>query len=226
MEHVDRSLTLPASTLRVDGGARWAPYGPDGQLSWIITPGANQLYLNPAVTFGIIDDFELGFVVPTLLAPDVALPEFRIHGLYRFLPGKYEVGIFWQASAAIESDAYDLWLLGGVAAGLHFSDTVRLDTGAFLQTVFSPGGPDANLYLQAALPVQLGKQWFIGPETSISAFLSGDDTALMLGAFGGYTLPGSTGTLGDLSVRLRFLDIADTSDVLQLIFAADLYFDL
>jgi hypothetical protein len=48
----------------------------------------------------------------------------------------------------------------------------------------------------------------------------------MIGGFGGYTLRGAGGTLGDLSVRLRFLDLADTTDVLQLIFAADLYFDL
>jgi hypothetical protein len=212
--------------LRLDGGPRWAPYGPDGQLNWIITPGENQLYLNPAVTFGIVDDFELGFVAPVLLTPDTALPELRVHGLYRFLPGKYEVGVFWQASAALENEGYDIWLLAGVPAGLHFTNSLRLDTGAFLQTVFLPGGPDFNLYLQAALPVQVASQWFVGPETRISAYLSGDATDWMIGGFGGYTLRGAGGTLGDLSVRLRFLDLADTTDVLQLIFAADLYFDL
>ena len=55
--------------MRLDAGPRWPLY--DAQLKHVVIENADdQDYLNPGLSFGLTDNFELGFVYPIQLTPE------------------------------------------------------------------------------------------------------------------------------------------------------------
>jgi hypothetical protein len=76
------------------------------------------------------------------------------------------------------------------------------------------------------LPINLSPNFFLGPEAGIITYGEFDDVAFPVGFFIGYTMGGGGETLGDLTFRIRDHNAEDFGNVVDLIFAADLYFDI
>jgi hypothetical protein len=74
--------------------------------------------------------------------------------------------------------------------------------------------------------INVTRQFFLGPEVAIWTEGKFDYTRVPGGFFLGYTLADGGETIGDLSIRFRDLNLRESGDVMQLIFAADLFFDL
>src|SRR5690606_39021625 len=89
---VDRTLTTPDGTLKLDAGERWPYY--DAQFKHVAIEGADLRFLNPGLTFGITPSFELGFVTPIRVEPDADFEDPRVHLLYQFERGEVDLGFF------------------------------------------------------------------------------------------------------------------------------------
>lgn len=218
----NRDLVVPGSTLLIDGGPRWPL--PEGQFVYQKNEGDDPGWFNAGATFGIGGDFQLGAVVPTRLFPDGPdLHDPRVHLLYQFVSGAADVGVFVQANLPFEGD---FGTIGGLPVQLHLGNTARIDTGPFLRASFPDDDATADFTLPFVIPINVTPQFFLGPEVAIWTENEFDYTRIPLGFFLGFTIQSGGGTVGDLSVRFRDLNARELGDVYQLIFAADLFFDL
>lgn len=226
---VQRPLTLPGAVMRLDAGPRWPLY--DATLKHVVIDDADdQDYLNPGLSFGLTDDFELGLKYPIQLAPDGRLRDPSVHILYRFAPGPTSVGLFAQVRLPLHDDFDDdVHALVGVPV-YHVFDggDVRLETGGFTVTHVYTGPVDLDPRLDLVAPVsfsfQISDRLYAGPEAALVLYgLFDDDSGIAtpLGGFLGYTLGA---TLGDLYGRMRFTDVPDGS--LELMFGLEFFFDL
>jgi hypothetical protein len=220
---VQRTLAMPESTLRFDAGHRWPYY--DGQFKHVAIRRADDVqFLNPGLSFGLAQDFELGFVAPIRVSPNSGFEDPRVHLLYQFQRDRVDLGVF----ASLRLGVLDAWVLtGGVPLYFHWQENLRLDTGGFIVTSFGEGS-SVSLVAPVQFVFQLTPELFAGPESGLNlSNLQTDrfDVGIPLGGFIGYTLtPG--GTLGDLYARLRLVDIEQGTDVVELMLGAELYFDM
>ena len=218
----NRDLVVPRSTLLIDGGPRWLL--PEGQFVYQKNDGDDPAWVNAGATFGIGGEFQLGAVLPIQVLPDdVDLHDPLVHLLYQFTEGTVDVGVFAQGNVPFEGDPY---FLGGLPLQLHLGSYARFDTGPFLRAGF----PDDNSWVDFTAPfvlnINLTRQFFLGPEAAIWTENEFDYVRVPVGFFLGYTMADGGETVGDLSVRFRELNVRDSGNVMQLIFAADLFFDL
>ncbi len=224
MRHVDRDLALPRHTLRLDGGPRWPL--PSGQLSHFVQRDADDaLLLRAGASFGVTENLELGFVQPLLLYPEGDLQNPTFHGTYQFARGTVDVGVFWGVGIPYEGH---LVLRGGVPLHIHAGNRVRLDMGAFLRSEFPEDNTTVDLEVPFLVPINVTPQVFLGPEVAMITWGGFEDVAVPVGFFVGYTIVTSGGTLGDISGRIRETDVRSPRafDQVELLFAADLFFDL
>lgn len=223
LQHVDRNLVVPKHTLRFDGGPRWPL--PTGQVVHHINRDWNDgIWLVPGLSAGVIEDLEIGIAQPLLIHPDVDLQNPLFHGTYQFTRGTLDAGLFWGVRIPFEGH---LVTHVGVPLYVHVSRSVRLDLGAFGRLAFPD---DATFDLEAPflVPINVTPQLFLGPETAIVTWGGFEGVSVPLGFFIGYTVTTGGGVLGDLSARIRERDVTegDGLNTLELIFAADLFFDL
>ena len=231
-ELADRHLTIPKRTIRIDGGPRWGlPFWPfpEGQLVVRTHDGpGDPAWLNAGATFGLSPQFHLGAVVPIQIGPgDPDLHDPRVHLLYAFLNGDADVGIFF--SAGVPFEAGGIATITGFPMQFHLGGSVRLDTGPFMSAWLDPDADDSIVVDFGApfeLPINLSPQFFLGPEAGIVTHNEFDSTTFPVGFFIGYTMGGGGETFGDLVFRIRDHDSRNFGDVVDLIFAADLYFDI
>jgi hypothetical protein len=221
--YVQRPLTLPGAVMRLDGGPRWPDY--DAQLKYIVVEnGRDLLFLNPGISFGLTDDFELGVVSPIEISPNTEPRDPRLYILYRFDPGQTTYGLFVQARLPFHDRSS---LLAGVPLYHRFNGDVRLETGGFAE--FDALGDDARLNLIAPLlfSFQLSNRLYIGPEVGLGLyglFDDGSGSATPVGGFLGYTIGSMASPLGDLYGRARLTDIPNGA--LELMFGFEFFFDL
>lgn len=224
-QHVDRDLVVPRHTLRIDGGPRWPL--PTGQLShYFISEGDDALILRPGVSFGVVDQLELGIAQPLLVVPEGDLQNPTFHGTYQFTRGgAVDAGVFW--SAVIPYEGHFV-LRAGVPLYIHASRKVRLDLGGFLRMELPEDNSTLDLEVPLVVPFNVTPELFLGPELAVITWGGFEDVALPLGFFIGYTVAGGGGLLGDFSLRFRETDVRspDGFDNFELVFAADLLFDL
>jgi hypothetical protein len=224
-EYVERGLVAPDKTLRIDAGPHWPMSTfPTGQ--FVVThvdfgdDDETFIHLNPGLSFGITEDFELGFMLPMQVAPDGDLHDPLFHLTWRFVDESVEVGLFGSASVPIEGDFTPVF---GLPIFVHASP-LRIDTGFFVVTHFEdPEGIDGIVPL--LFPIQATSSFFVGPETAL-IFPRFDDVVVPLGAVFGWTITTGGGTLGDLDLRFRLPNVEDGFDVFQVSFGVDFYFDL
>jgi hypothetical protein len=227
-QHTSRDLVTPAKTIRLDGGPRWVL--PTGQMVFLST---DPVILNAGASFGIVDDFELGFVQPLQLAPDGDILDPTIHGLYQFTKGTVDVGLHFHARIPVfEAPGYFGSLIG-VPLYIHVAHNVRLDLGGFLLIDFPNDDLSLGMAFPFLVPINVTRQLFLGPEIAFITTDDGDgdfhrfdDVAVPLGFFIGYTIETGGGTLGDISARFRNLDLTEDFDPWAIILAADFFFDL
>ncbi len=218
----DRELSLPAAVMRFDAGARWPEY--DSQLKHVVTPGQDLDFLNPGLSFGLTDEFDLGFVTPIRLSPDADLEDPRLHLLYQFFRSRaFEAGVFAQFRLSFDGNP---GLLGGVPLYWRPASNVRLDAGGFMRVTFGQDS-HADLSFPVQLPIQITDQLYAGPESGMNFWRLGDGTDLSvpLGGFVGYTL-GSGAPVGDIYARMRILNLENGFDVVELMFGTELFWDL
>lgn len=231
----ERHLTIPKRTVRIDGGPRWGhPVGapwpfPEGELVVRSQNGpGDPAWLNAGATFGLSPKFQLGAVVPVQVGPgDPDLHDPRVHLLYAFLSGDVDIGVFFEAQIPFEAGG--VATLTGFPMQFHLGSSVRLDTGPFLSAWLDPDADDSvsvDFGAPFELPINLSPQFFLGPEAGIVTHGEFDSTTFPVGFFIGYTMGGGGETLGDLTFRIRDHDSENFGDTVDLIFAADLYFDL
>jgi hypothetical protein len=221
---VDRTLVMPTDSIRFDAGHRWPYY--DGQFKHVAIENAPDIqFLNPGLSFGLAEDFELGFVAPIRMNPNSGFEDPRVHMLYQFDRGRVDLGIF----ASLRLGVLDSWVLtGGVPVFFHWKNNLRLDTGGFLVMNFGDL-TTLNVHAPASFVFQVSPRFFAGPETGLNLNGLGDDTfdiQIPVGGFLGYTLTTGGGTLGDLYLRLRNPDIERGFDVMELMLGCELYFDM
>ena len=218
----NRDLVVPSKTILLDGGPRWLL--PEGQFVYQANEGDNPAWFNAGATFGLVEDFHLGAVIPTRLVPDGPdLHDPRVHLLYQFAEGTADVGVFAQGNLPFEGD------FGGVVGlplQLHLGSVARFDTGPFLRFGFPDDDAYADFTAPFVLNINVTPQVFLGPEAAIWTENEFDYTRIPVGFFVGYTITSGGQTVGDLSVRLRDLNARSFGDVTHIIFAADLFFDL
>lgn len=222
--HVDRDLALPRHTLRIDGGPRWPL--PTGQISHYINRGWDDaVVLRAGASFGVTENLELGFAQPLLIIPDADLQNPIFHGTYQFLRGPVDVGAFWGIVIPYEGHAT---LRGGVPLYVHVANNVRLDLGGFLRLELPEDNTTLDLEAPFIVPINVTPQVFLGPEVALITWGGFDDVAVPAGFFVGYTVTTGGGVLGDFSFRIRETDLRSDRafDQIELVFAADLFFDL
>ena len=218
----NRDLVVPKATLLLDGGPRWLL--PEGQFVYQSNDGGNPAWVNVGATIGVAQDFHLGLVFPLQVLPDgLDLHDPRIHLLYQFVEGTADLGIFAQGSLPFEGDFHTRV---GLPLQVHLGSVARLDTGPFLRAGFPENDRYVDFTVPFAIPINVSRQFFLGPETAIWTENKFDYVRIPFGFFLGYTMTSGGATVGDLSVRARDLDARDPGNVWQLIFAADLFFDL
>lgn len=218
-----RDLVVPARTVLIDGGPRWIV--PEGQFVYRLNDyGDNPAWINAGATFGLTRDFQLGAVVPTRVAPDGPdLHDPRVHLLYQFARGTADVGIFVQGNLPFEGDPY---FVTGLPIQVHLGGVARLDTGPFFRTGFSDDDAYADFSIPFLLPINITSQFFLGPEVALWTEGEFDYVRVPGGFFLGYTIQSGGGTVGDLSFRFRDHNLRDSGNVVDLIFAVDIFFDL
>lgn len=217
----NRDLVVPGSTLLVDGGPRWLL--PEGQFVYQKQDGDDPAWVNAGLTFGIGGKFQLGVVQPIQVLPDdVDLHDPRIHILYQFVEGAADVGVFAQGNIPIEGDP---GVVAGLPVQLHLGSYARFDTGPFIRAGFPEDDPWLDFTAPFVLNINVTRQFFLGPEAAIWTENEFDYVRVPAGFFLGYTMADGSETLGDLSLRFRDLNVRDSGNVVQLIFAADLFFD-
>lgn len=223
-EFTNRPLALPGMVLRLDAGHRWPFY--DAWFKHVSVRGASDLqFLNPGVSLGVTDGFELGLVTPVRVGPELRGEDPRFHFLYQFVDGRVEVGAFGYLRFGVFDHFTTLF---GVPVAIHFSPRIRLDTGGFVQIDYGAAA-NVNFIAPAQLPIQITRRFYAGPETGLifyNAFDDGSGVALPLGAFAGYTVGAANAPLGDLYTRFRINDLAEGFAVVELMFGAELFFDL
>jgi hypothetical protein len=221
---VQRTLTMPESSLRFDAGHRWPYY--DGQFKHVaIQDAPDAQFLNPGLSFGLAEDFEFGFVAPIRTAPESGFEDPRVHMLYQFDRGEVDLGIF----ASLRLGVLNEWVLtGGVPVFFHWKDNLRLDTGGFLEMSFGDVSR-VSLLAPVQFVFQITPSFYAGPESGLNlSGLGGDrvEIGIPVGGFAGYTLTTGGGTLGDLYARLRLVDIEQGADVVEFMLGTELYFDM
>lgn len=223
LPYVDRPLVLPEGVMRLDGGPRWPDY--DAQLKQvIIDEGPDLLFLNPGFSFGVAQDFELGFVVPIQVSPNDQLEDPRLYMLYGLEASDLSYGIFGEVQVGLRNDSI---LTAGVPLFYRASSAFRFETGGFAQVPLGDD-PALNLIFPVYFSFQPTDRFYLGPEAGLGlygVFSDGSGIATPLGGFLGYTLGPATQPLGDLYGRLRFTDVPDDG-ALELMFGFDFYFDL
>lgn len=223
VKRVDRTLTTPDSTLKLDAGERWPYY--DGQFKHVAIEDAGDLqFINPGLTFGITPDFELGFVTPVRVEPGTDFEDPRVHLLYQFERGRVDLGLF----AGVRVGAFGNWrVTGGVPVFFHWKDNLRLDTGGFLQFNFDDA-TYVSLTAPAEFVFQITPNFFLGPETGVTfvnMFNNGFDLVVPVGGVIGFSIDSTGGLLGDMYARVRTPDI-EASNVLEVMLGLEFYFDL
>jgi len=218
----ERNLVVPKAALLLDGGPRWLL--PEGQFVYQSNDGDDPAWVNAGATFGLAQDFQLGFVLPVQVLPDgLDLHDPRLHLLYQFVEGTADVGIFALGSLPFEGDFYTQV---GLPVQIHLGTTARIDTGAFLRAGFPEDDSWVDFTAPFAVPINITSQFFLGPETAIWTENEFDYVRIPFGFFLGYTMTSGGATIGDLSFRVRDLNAREPSTAWQLIVAADLFFDL
>jgi len=194
-----RPLTLTRNTLRVDAEFVIS----HTEVTFLgTTSSSTGVGLSAGAGFGITEDLEVGAtVLPLTLSPDFQYNRPSVYGTYRFLRGDVEVGARLALSLPINGD---FGINVGVPVLLHLGDTMRLDTGVFLQlTTSDPLGKSLNIPL--AFTANINPNLFIGARTGL-LFPDFDGLMMPLGAYVGYTIAGGDGStpLADITGAFDF----------------------
>lgn len=199
---VDRSLTLPRHDFAFDGGLGLGHGHIRGLGRDFFGPG-----INLEGTFGITDELELGFRTGLRLGDDaravgadaygrtffldtwgvggdvLANPEFKIR--YNVYQGSIvEVGLDGRVYLPIEQNT-DFGLMFGVPLAFHVANSVRIDTGAYIPTVFH-NPTFAVLSIPGYFWFQTSEKLWLGPLAEIRLNLQGYSNNLLLGFGLGY----------------------------------------
>ncbi len=190
-----RPLTLTARTLRADVDFSVS------QISLGIAT-ATRVGLNLGAGFGITEDLEVGAtVIPLTLSPSFSYNDPSIYGVYRFVRGNVDVGARLDVSFPVNGN---FGLRAGVPVLFHLGDTMRLDTGAFLELSFSdPLGK--GLSIPVSFAANLNPNLFLGARTGV-LLPNFDSFAMPLGVFVGYTIANGAGAspLADITASFDF----------------------
>lgn len=219
-----RALTLPDATFRLDDGPYWPLPSGLVETTFYDTPDGTETAtrLNFGFGFGITEDFELGaHVVKLQVDPDSNLEDPSVYILYGFIDGDFELGVFGEVSVPFERGSV---VTGGMPLALHLGDSVRIDTGPFIQHDFERDD-DPDFIAPFQLPISVTDRVTLGPEAAIILYeFERDD--FLVGFFAGYTLTSGGATLGDIGGRFRMPSTELGLDVWQVMLELDFFFDL
>ncbi|MEJ7733030.1 MAG: hypothetical protein WKG00_28010 [Polyangiaceae bacterium] len=220
--YVDRPLTLPEKTLRIDADFP------------AFRPGAGDAFFGffAGAGFGITDDFEVfGRVIPITFIPDrVRFQDPVIGATYRFLDNDtVQIGVGGRIQVPVDDGRYFIFN-PRLPIQLKLGDIVRLDTGVNLSlgaptgpgnndAVFALAGPgpfgpfpfSIDPGIPARFSFQLVDQAWLGVNTG-AGFLftdglgSGEDVTyfMPLGFGGGGTIPISNDMMMDIHGGFEF----------------------
>ena len=221
--YVERDLTLPANVLRLDAGHRFPRYDALFKHA-IVRDGDDEQYINPGVSYGIVEDVEVGIVWPLQLAPNTELRDPRAHALFQFEDGEVELGVLGVLDIGIWGSTT---LTAGVPVLWHAAADVRLDSGAFLELDFDDTSR-VGLVIPAWLPFQVTPAFFVGPEVvfEVGNLFAASDVGVDLGGGLGYTLQASNSALVDLYARARARGVTSGFHRTELMFGMEWYFGL
>jgi hypothetical protein len=138
VRYVDRPLTLPERTLRIDG------HFPTMKLGYL--PG-NDVFFGffAGAAYGIIDDLEVAAtVIPLTFTPDkVRFQDPVLGATYRFFHNDViEIGVGGRFQIPVDDGRYFLFN-PRLPIVIHAGDIVRIDTGVNLSVGAPIGGGDA-----------------------------------------------------------------------------------
>jgi hypothetical protein len=221
--YVERPLVLPEHNLRIDAGHRFPRY--DAQFKHVLVrDGDDSQYINPGVSYGVGSDIEVGLVLPFQISPDASPRNPRAHIQFRFLQGEAEVGALGVLSVGPWGGANAII---GVPVLWHFTPGARLDTGGFLTLSFADSR-HVGLVLPAQLPFQLMPELYAGPEVIVTVgdLFHAAGFGLDLGAFLGYNLDASEGSVIDVYTRFRALNVTHGMSAFELMLGLEWYFSL
>lgn len=240
-----RPLTLTEHTLRGDlrfGMRRFRIFRFDPMTGLTTTTHDVAVGLALGAGFGITDDLEVGAeALPFELSPSFEYRRPSVYGLFRFVSGPVDVGGLLRVVMPVEGD---LTLYGGIPVLMHLSSAVRLDTGLFVDLTFADRADETDSpHLSFVLPIELAinatPEVFFGVGTTVFLADVTEDlgSGQQAGVFVGYTVPAAADApLADLRIRFQFPTLVDydpaegedalDTDVWELVFQANVYFDL
>ncbi len=201
---VQRGLTLPARTLRIDVGPSddaildgvGMEIGNRRGLRLGRTPGGNaSAVLNIGAAYGITDNFEIGsLLLPIDFAPGAGFGDLEFYGRYRFVhSGGFELGLHITLQVPTNTD------LGfGFALPMRYriSNAARIDTGVEIELLVDD--TRANLDLPFTVLFQATRAFYIGPRSGVMSPRF-SELWVPLGLTGGYTVHASRRVAVDLT---------------------------
>lgn len=198
--YVSRPMTTSSGQLDIFVGPAPRPLLEDA--GFIFASGADDLYLNTGVSFGITDDVELGaYPLRLRLFDDSDIDNPYIYGTFRLVRGATEVGI----RPVIPIPVFDgsFWLRLDIPVIVRLGGHARLETGGQLELGF-----DDPLRVLLTVPLRLvfniGPRFFLGLDTGVRVPLSpSGSAAIPFGVFVGYTVASGV----DIGLAVRWNDL-------------------
>jgi hypothetical protein len=193
-QYTRRPLTLPGGSWSLSGGMGVGRSSDSDETS---------LGLTAAVSYGIVDAFELGaFVMQLQLLERVVYDRPALYALAQLFTGPhYTFGAKIEVVAGVQS--YSAWSLT-VGMPQHYLpfDWMRLELGVYVEFVMSRVRL-INLHIPAVFQFQLNDTVFSTVSTSL-VFVNGDHLVMPLGAGIGYTFTHGEQPVCDLLAQLQW----------------------
>lgn len=162
-------------------------------------PDHNQVGIPLGLSFGVLDNLEVGIGLPIYLSPG-DFGDLPIWATYQFLEGNFQMGAQLALFLPTSSDF-------GLQLGLpmmYSNGNIRVDTGVFARVNFS--SPVASsIFVPARIGFQITDALYAGAQTEfrVSLYRSHAYFNMPIYGFVGYTLDGGLGPI-DLGFRFGF----------------------
>ncbi|MCK6550333.1 hypothetical protein L6R52_31140 [Myxococcota bacterium] len=201
--YVERPLVMPHKMLGLAAMLGFeqmtldlGPLGSESETMTMLSLGA---------MYGLIENLEVGLMLPVLLSPDADIGDPRLYGVYRLLDnGAFELGVLGALDIGLNGDT---GLVVGAPIAYHFGTSMRLDSGLLFGIGFhdDPVGTIITPYIPLELHFQAMRPLSIGVVTGL--WLPDFDADMMqipLGVRAIYALGAGAMPMGDIGVAFSF----------------------
>ena len=238
VEKTERNLTMPETTIRIDGTSGFPEAMDNGNGPSAVLPGGmletqfytqtndQGFYTNGGVTLAPIDHLQFGLTMRNRWAPNGhEFEPMRLHLTWEFFSNKkIDVGLHGALNIPWGNNYFVT--LVGVPVQWHITPKVRMDFGGYFHVAARPANGNVDTSVPLLFNFQVHPKIFLGPETAFVTQGGFNSVVVPLGFFIGGSVVNGAGLLVDITGRVRSANIGDGFDYMQVFANADFYFDI